>query len=306
MTCDLTGMAVLIVDDNAVNRRVLADTVTKWGMRPSLAASAHDALVAIECATKSGSPFPLVLADVNMPETDGFQLAERIIANPLFRTKIILLTSGAQSGDKRSRELGAVAGYLTKPVRRMELLAAICRAVGHEQVEGKGPGVARPKSSAKDGVRLRILVAEDNAVNQLLMRRLLGKGGHDVVLVDNGEDELKAMEQGTFDLVLTDIQMPKMDGLEVAQRIREAEKATGGHRRIFAMTAHALTGDRERCLAAGMDGYLPKPIQPRDLAAILVGVQGEIGDSEPARRPDEPGPGGHECLSPAGTTKSVT
>ena len=273
---DLTGVNVLIVDDNAVNRRVLADTVARWGMRPSLAANAHDALISIECAVKSGTPFPLVLSDVNMPETNGCELAARIMGNPLLSTKIILLTSGAQSGDTRCRELGVVASQLTKPVRREELQAAIGRALGGERAEGSQTGVTRPKSPGREGVQLRILVAEDNPINQHLMRRLLDKGGHKVLLVDNGEDELKALERESFDLVLTDIQMPRMDGLEVAQRIREAEKATGGHRRMFAMTAHAMNGDRERCLAAGMDGYLPKPIRPHDLAAILVAVQDEL------------------------------
>ena len=276
---DLTGVPVLIVDDNATSRRVLADTVTRWGMRPSLAANAHDAILALQTAANAGTPFPLVLCDVNMPDMDGCEFSERVLRDPGLRLRIILLTSGGQSGEAvRCRELG-FSGYLTKPVRQAELSAAIARALGRETTSQKQTELIKRHSTREHGAGLRILVAEDNAVNQHLLRRLLDKGGHRVVVVDNGEGALRAVEREGFDLVLMDVQMPQMDGLEATARIRQAEKATGAHRRIFALTANAMTGAREQCLAAGMDGYLSKPIRPNELAEIVAAVEAEVASS---------------------------
>jgi two-component system sensor histidine kinase/response regulator len=273
----LRGVAVLIVDDNAVSRRVLADTVARWGMKPSLASSGPEAILALQDAVKLGAPIPLVLCDAGMPEMDGFEFSERILRDESLHCKVLLLGSGAQTGEAaRCRELG-IHDYLTKPVRESELSAAIERALGQVDTAGQKQieMVAKP-SLHEPRTGLRILVAEDNAVNQHLIRRLLQNGRHRVVIVENGEEALRAVKRESFDLVLMDVQMPIMDGLEATARIREAENGTGAHHRIVAMTAHAMTGDREQCLAAGMDGYLKKPMRPKELAEVIAGVEAEV------------------------------
>jgi len=274
---DLTGVAVLIVDDNAINRRVLGASVRRWGMQPALAANGAEALLALEQAADAGAPFPLVLCDAGMPEMDGFDLAERIRRDPGLHCRIVLLTSGGQSGEAaRCRELG-LDGYLMKPVREAELSAAMARVLCRDDGAGQKPTEPAGRHSSREhGVGLRILVAEDNAVNQHLIRRLLDHEAHRVVIVENGEDALKAIERESFDLVLMDVQMPKMDGIEATAHVREAEKATGEHLRIYAMTAHAMAGDRQECLEAGMDGYLTKPMRPRELAEVVAAVEAEV------------------------------
>ncbi len=273
----LSGVSVLIVDDNATNRRVLANAVTRWGLKASLAASAQDAILMVQSAASAGSPFALMLCDVHMPDMDGFELAERVLRDPILSAvKIILLTSGGQRGDgARCRELG-VAAYLTKPVGQAELWAAMTeilepRAVGQQQDAPFTRHSLREHRAA-----LRILVAEDNAVNQQLVRRLLEKQNHAVVIVNNGREAVMATEGQSFDLLLMDVQMPEMDGLQATAAIRRAENETGKHQRIVAMTAHAMNGDRERCLAAGMDGYVSKPIRARELTEIISSLQVEL------------------------------
>jgi CheY-like chemotaxis protein len=196
---------------------------------------------------------------------DGFQLAEEIRKNPRFSgTAIMMLTSAGQRGDAaRCREMG-LEGYLTKPVSQSELLDAVLRVAGLKRSEAKPALVTR--HSLREEVRsLRILLAEDNAVNQLLATRLLEKQGHHVATVGNGRAALERLEKETFDLILMDIQMPEMDGFEATAAIRKQEESTGKHLPIVAMTAHAMEGDRERCLAAGMDGYIAKPVRAKDL-----------------------------------------
>ena len=275
--CSLSGVPVLIVDDNATNRRVLANAVTRWGAKASLAASAQDAILMAQSAASAGSPFTLMLCDVHMPDMDGFALAERVLRDPtLSAAKIILLTSGGQRGDgARCRELG-VAGYLTKPVRQAELWSAVTGIMGHGAVGQQQVAPITRHSLREHRTGLRILVAEDNAVNQLLVRRLLEREDHAVVIVNNGRDAVMATGQQDFDLVLMDVQMPEMDGLEATATIRRAENATGKRHRIVAMTAHAMNGDRERCLAAGMDGYLSKPVRPIELTEIISSVRAKL------------------------------
>jgi PAS domain S-box-containing protein len=264
----LQELPVLVVDDNATNRRILEEVLLRWGACPTLVEDGTRALTLLGEAAARGEPFRLALLDANMPEMDGFELARSIGADPrLSGTPVVMLTSGGRVGDQvRCRELG-VAAYLLKPVTQGDLLDAVARAlhVTLERPPVKAPHPARPGESP--GVR--ILLAEDNPVNQRLAVRLLEKQGHAVTIAANGREALAALERGPFDVVLMDVQMPEMDGFEATAAIREKERATGGHLPVVAMTAHALTGDRERCLAAGMDGYVSKPVRAEELARAI-------------------------------------
>ena len=268
----LNGMRVLVVDDNLTNRRILECLLAGWGMRPTLAVDGEEALRTLAQASEANQPFALVLTDACMPGMDGFQLAEEIRKNPgLSGTTIMMLTSAGQRGDAaRCREMG-LEGYVTKPVSQSELLNAVLRAVGSKRTQAK-PTLVTRHSLREERSSLRILLAEDNVVNQLLASRLLEKQGHKVVTVGNGRAALERLEKGVFDLVLMDIQMPEMDGFEATAKIREKESATGTHLPVIAMTAHTMEGDRERCLAAGMDGYISKPIRTEDLIDAIKNV----------------------------------
>ncbi len=207
-----------------------------------------------------------------MPEMDGFELIERVRSRPELSTAMILmLTSAGHRGDaERCRELG-VAAYLLKPIRQSELREAIARVLGAREQAGAIPLVTRYSlQDARDPETvLRVLVAEDNPVNQRLAVRLLEKRGHRVVLAGNGREALEALAKDSFDLVFMDVQMPEMDGIEATGGIRKREMGTDRHQLVIALTAHAMKGDRDRCLAAGMDGYLCKPIRPQELDAML-------------------------------------
>jgi CheY-like chemotaxis protein len=275
-TISLAGIPVLVVDDNATNRRILDDMLSRWHMKPTLASGGHIALDLLRKARDNNEPFPLVLTDAHMPEMDGFTLADRIRQDPkLADATIMMLTSGGQRGDAaRCRELG-VAAYLVKPIRQAELREAILSVLGAKpQPQQTTPLVTR--HTLRERRRgLRVLLAEDNAVNQQLAVRLLEKRGHTVVVAPNGRLALEELEKSDFtgfDVVLMDIQMPEMGGYEATAAIREKEKTHGGHLPIIAMTAHTMKGDRERCLAGGMDGYVSKPIMVEDLFATMETV----------------------------------
>ncbi len=270
MAESLRGLRVLVVDDNAMNRRLLSEILGRWKMEPVLVDGARLGIKAMEEAKRTGKPFALVLLDFQMPDMDGFELAATIQKRPdLKGSTIMMLSSTGQRGDAtRCKELG-VAGYLTKPVRQSILLEAIHVALN-------GPASSRTERplvtqhSLREGHRpLRILLAEDNIVNRTLIVRLLQKRGHQVVIAENGREALEAHARETFDAVLMDVQMPEMDGFEATAEIRKHELVSGKHLPIIALTAHAMTGDRERCLAAGMDGYLTKPISPVELYDAL-------------------------------------
>jgi signal transduction histidine kinase/CheY-like chemotaxis protein len=281
----LARLPVLIVDDNAVNRRILHTQLTGWHTRPTAVASGQEALDALAAAAAAGRPFVLVLLDVNMPDLDGFQVAERIQNRPeLAGATIMMLSSSGQHGEtSRCKEVG-VAAYLTKPIQAVDLHDAICRVLTHTVVSPSDVPAATP--SARASVRrLRVLVAEDNIVNQRVAVGLLTKRGHEVKVASNGQEAVDAAESGDFDVVLMDVQMPIMGGIEATAAIREREGGAGGHLRILAMTAHAMMGDRERCLAAGMDGYLSKPIDPVMLYAAL---EYDGAGSAPAAPPAAP------------------
>ena len=270
----LHGVAVLVVDDNATNRRVMDETLSFWGMKTCLAADGFQAMMALRHAQEGGYPIPLVLTDAHMPMMDGFRLAEEIKRDPrLASTLVTTVTSGGQVGDAaRCRELG-IAAYLTKPVRQADLLEAIVSVLGSRvPTEESAPLVTR--HSLRENRRgMEILVVEDNIVNQRLAEHLLRNKGHIVTIANNGLEALEVLERKHFDLALVDVQMPEMDGLQLTAAVRDKETRTGEHLPIIAMTAYAMKGDRERCLEAGMDGYVPKPINSKQLFELIAGVR---------------------------------
>jgi PAS domain S-box-containing protein len=279
----LRDLHALIVDDNFTNRRVLTGMLVRWGMRPTSVEGGRAALQALEVAKSTGRPFPLILLDGQMPEMDGFTLVERIKKDPeLVGATIMMLTSAGHMGDAaRCRELG-ISAYLVKPIRQGELLEGICNVLNFS-TQKEGPLVTRHTlREAKN--RTRILLAEDNAVNQTLALRLLEKRGYIVSIACNGREAVAALEKETFDVVLMDIQMPEMDGFEATATIRERERPTGRHTPIVAMTAHALKGDEERCLSAGMDAYISKPIRTNELFSTIKKVLGKNSESAVAIR----------------------
>jgi CheY-like chemotaxis protein len=270
---DLQGLSALVVDDNATNRRLLEDILLGWRMVPTLASSVPEALAALRAAHESGRPCRLVLADVQMPDADGFALADAIKKDrAIASTTLVMLTSAGQPGDAaRCRELG-IAAYLSKPIKRSDLRDAIVSALGLQPALNERP-VLVTRHSLREARRAgRILLVEDNRVNQLVVLRLLEKRGHTVVLANNGLEALAILEEpalAEFGCALMDVQMPEMDGFECTAIIRERERTTGRHLAIIAMTAHAMDGDQARCLAAGMDGYLSKPVQPDELFDVV-------------------------------------
>jgi two-component system, sensor histidine kinase and response regulator len=270
----LRGVKVLVVDDNRTNRRILEGMLKRWEIKTTSVEDGEEALARLSSAQKEGSPFALVLTDMHMPKMDGFSLIERIRLRPeLSAATIMMLTSAGHRGDgARCQELG-VAAYLLKPIRQSELREAIARVLGARERKGAIPLLTRYslQDAREPGACLRVLVAEDNPVNQLLVTRLLEKRGHRVVMTANGREALAALERESYDLVLMDVQMPEMDGLEAIAELRkrEKEKNNGIHQPVIALTAHAMKGDQQRCQAAGMDGYLAKPIRPEKLDAVL-------------------------------------
>ena len=273
---------VLIVDDNDVNRRILSEQVTRWGMTATALASGRAAIETITAAARTDRPIELVLLDANMPDMDGFDVAADIRTRPwLDGVTVMMLTSSGAYGDQaRCAELN-IAAYLTKPVYANDLLAAITRAVGSAASSVAPTAVtssAGTLAMGAEGRAVRILLVEDNVVNQQVASGLLTRRGHHVTLAQNGREALERIEQEPFDLVLMDLQMPVMGGLDATTAIRDRERETGRHIRIVAMTAHAMSSDRDRCLAAGMDGYLSKPIDPMMLFAVVEqGADGRNG-----------------------------
>jgi two-component system sensor histidine kinase/response regulator len=264
------GLRTLVVDDNATNCRIYQEMLLTWQMKPTLAESGTDALAILERANAEGNPFLLILLDVQMPGMDGFTVVEKIKEHGWAPAPdVILLTSAGYRGDgSRCRELG-VKGYLTKPVKRSDLLEAINAVLGSKTAVSENSSLVTLHSLRENRGRLRILLAEDNRTNQVLAMRLLEKRGHEVAVAANGEEALDAFEKQSFDLILMDVQMPEMDGLQATQAIRKCERYTGKHIPIIAMTAHAMVGDMERCLEAGMDDYITKPIRPQQLAELM-------------------------------------
>ncbi|HEY2930392.1 MAG TPA: response regulator [Acidobacteriota bacterium] len=267
---NLKGLRVLVVDDNETNRRVLQESLMNWQMVPDLADGGPAAIAVLQEARRSGKLYDLVLVDAHMPGMDGFALAEKIRTQPeLTGPTIMMLSSVGQHGDaSRCRELG-ISAYLTKPFRQMDLFDAIMTVINKaETLQGEQALVTR-HTLRENRRSLHILLAEDNEVNQKLVLGLLHKRAYSVVVANNGREALAALAREAFDLVLMDVQMPEMGGFEATAEIRRREAATGAHVPIVAMTAHAMKGDRERCLEAGMDDYLAKPIQTKAFFAAI-------------------------------------
>jgi two-component system sensor histidine kinase/response regulator len=270
----LSGLSVLIVDDNALNREILAEMLTNWHMNPAQADGGASALDMLATAKNAGNAFPIVLLDASMPNIDGFQVMKRIRYDPALAGAVVMMLSAERhvTDISRSEELGAKRS-LTKPIGQSELLDAILLALGSGIVEQRLIESSVPAARVGPRARpIKILLAEDNAVNQKLATRLLEKAGHRVTLASTGREAVVAWENAVtpgFDIVLMDIQMPEMDGMEATAVIRDREKKSGKHIPILAMTAHAMRGDKERCLASGMDGYISKPIHPGGLFAEI-------------------------------------
>jgi CheY-like chemotaxis protein len=265
----LRGVSALVVDDNLTNRRVVAGMLSSFGMKADTVESELRGRSALEAAAASGEAYKLVLIDGEMPGTDSFQLAETITRNPaLAGAVVVMLTCGYHQVEQiaRCRELG-VHAYLIKPIRRSELLKVVVRAFSQQSelpiLEKGETGPSQPKR------RLRLLAAEDNRVNQRLLLRLLEKEGHSVTVVEDGEAAVAFSRDQKFNAILMDVQMPKMDGLEATRQIRAREARSGEHVPIIALTAHAMKGDREKCLDAGMDVYIAKPLNKQELFTAL-------------------------------------
>ncbi|MCP4110810.1 MAG: response regulator [Desulfobacteraceae bacterium] len=270
-TSELQGVRVLVADDNASNRRILEETLAYRGMAVIGVENGPEAIRAVEYALEEKKNFPLALIDVNMPDMDGFEVAGKIKANPgLASTTIIMLASTGERGDAaRCRSLG-LAGYLSKPVKESELMEAVKTALGSPS--SGGTRLITRHSLREKRRQLRILLAEDNEFNQRMVEALLKQRGHSVVITDNGKKALEILEKEKFDLVLMDVQMPEMDGLEATAHIRKKEQGTGTHIPIVAMTAHAMKGDQKRFLDAGMDGYIAKPLQRQMFFETIEGL----------------------------------
>jgi signal transduction histidine kinase/CheY-like chemotaxis protein len=270
----LAGRSVLIADDNAAARRILAGLLAHWGMRPTAVEDGVQAVAQMQRAAAAGQPFALVLLDAGMPGMDGFEVAKWMRCNPQPSGAPLLMLGSADlaSSSRRCRDLG-VTLQITKPVQPTELCEAVTAALGAAPVSRRSPRPHAAPEQVPCTRPLRVLLAEDNRTNQRLVQRLLEKHGHRVEVAENGRQALEALRRAEFDVVLMDVQMPEMDGLAAAAAIRARENATGGERvAIVALTAHAMKGDEERCLAAGMDAYVSKPIRSDRLFAVLGAV----------------------------------
>ena len=279
---DLTNLQVLVVDDNATNRRILKEMLESWGMSVETVEGGPQAIDALQEFIAEHGSLPLMISDVHMPVMDGFMLTEELRSRSALREiAIIILTSGGRVGDvRRCEELG-VSAHLMKPVKQSELLEAIVVAVG-----SRSP---RPQEATDEPASLpplQILLAEDGKANQIVAVGLLTRWGHTVEVAENGEEAVELWQTGSFDVILMDVQMPVLDGLEATRRIRELEGDSGKHIPIVAMTARAMKGDRELCLAAGMDDYVSKPIRKPELYRALKSLTDDVVRGLPPRRPE--------------------
>ncbi|WP_153557377.1 PAS domain-containing protein [Roseimaritima sediminicola] len=261
------GTRVLIVDDNKTNRQILCEMVRNWGMQPTEVDNAEAGLAMLREAQQANAPFGLVLSDVQMPDVDGFQFVNWVRKTPaVSHTPVIMLTSGTRTGDAARRDHLCVADRLMKPVKQSELFDSIVRVLGVTSPEYESSDSETDPLQHYDLGSLRILLVEDNLVNQKLALGVLQKHGHQVTVASNGQEALERLTENVYDLVLMDVQMPILDGIAATRKIREQERASDRHQPIIAMTAHAMKGDREECLEAGMDEYIAKPIR---VSAIL-------------------------------------
>ena len=269
LPADLNGAAVLVVDDNAINRVVLAETLQRYGIKPDIRENGLAAIEAAARAQGSGKPYDVVILDYNMPGMDGLTVAEHLRDIKDFRAHIIILSSGGDSAEEARRRKVAIVAQVMKPVKGPDLQRAISRALARTSAETVAQQPEPPPQTPER--RLRILVCEDNPINQKLARRVLEKEGHEVTLADDGSKGLAILADHQFDLIFMDVQMPNMDGFEATAAIRAMEKAKGdgSHIPILAMTANTMKGDKERCLNAGMDGYVGKPASVKEIRGAI-------------------------------------
>jgi PAS domain S-box-containing protein len=284
---ELAGMSVLIVDDNATSRRILEERLHNWGIRPVAVESAEAALAKLAGTADKGRPFDLVVSDVTMPEIDGFELVETIRKRPeLHVGAVVMLSSTDRPGDLACcRRLG-VRAYLRKPVTASDLGNAMLQALGHSEAkQAVDDHSAMPTVASR---QLSVMVADDNEANRSLAVTILQKRGHQVACATTGVEAVAAIRERQFDIVLMDVQMPEMDGFAATAAVRDLEKQTGDHLPIIAMTAYAMKGDQERCLAAGMDAYIAKPIRADQLEVLVesLGTAGEAELPEPEAGPE--------------------
>jgi two-component system sensor histidine kinase/response regulator len=276
----LRDVRILVVDDKQTSRQILQGTLNSWGAQTTCATSGSQALAKLAASLDAQKPYQVVVTDMHMPEMDGFGLVTRIRSlSEMTSMPVLMLSSGARRENAdRCRQLG-IGSFLSKPVRRKELLAAIVALLRRQTTpQGSTEVVAREFTSRSREVR--ILLAEDNRVNQAVASRLLAKLGYTLVIANNGQEAIDLLKQQTFDLVLMDVQMPEMDGISATKRIREYEKSTHGHIPIIAMTAHVMKEDRARCLAAGMDGYVTKPISSEEVEAAILTALDETPETD--------------------------
>ena len=264
-------MKALVIDDNTTNLQIVTEMLTNWGMRPKSVTSGQEALDVLDDALRQRDPYPVAIVDRLMPGMDGFEFTRRLIDKHGSTIRVVMMMSSTDLGKDaaRCRALG-IAEYVTKPVKQSDLLDAITRIAGDHAVRPVEPTAPVPPQVEMRA--MKILLAEDNQINQRLASRLLEKRGHTVVIAENGRAAVEASHREPFDVILMDVQMPEMDGFEATQAIRAEEQNTGKHVRIIAMTAHAMKGDRERCLEMGMDAYIAKPLQVSELLAALADV----------------------------------
>ncbi len=276
----LQGLRVLVVDDNATNRKILVEILTNWMMEPTAVASVAEAVRQLEEMAREGRPYALILTDASMPDVDGFTLARKVQENRvLCRSMIMMLTSGDRPGDiRKCQELG-IAAYLVKPIKQSELLDAILIAVGGQSALTGGHEVSSVSTRTSNAPK-SILLAEDSLINQRLAIGLLKKWGHRVTVANDGREAVDLSARETFDLILMDVQMPELDGLDATRLIRRREETTREHLPILAMTAHAMKGDRELCLEAGMDDYLMKPIRAEQLFQAIEKINFSTNENQ--------------------------
>jgi len=288
----LSGLPLLIVDDNATNRHLLAKVLRKWSVEPVAVNGGQEALDTLRQRAATSEAIRLILLDSQMPRMDGFETARRVREDLRLTVPIILLRSMGSPGDAaRRREVG-IHAYLNKPLRQEELLAAICEAVGAEAANPETPVEIVERMPRGPSAR-RVLLAEDNPVNRMVAVRLLEREGYQVRVACDGREALAAFHHEVFDVALVDVQMPEVDGFEVTAAIRRHEAQHGGHLPIIAMTAHAMKGDADGCRAAGMDGYVSKPIVVGKLFEEIEAVLAAV---------DSPGASPHQPSSPAIST----
>ncbi|MBW1896775.1 MAG: response regulator, partial [Deltaproteobacteria bacterium] len=268
---DLSGVPVLILDDKTTNRQILREMISSWGLEPSEAGDENEAIAMMKTAAQSGNPYRILFLDCQLRGTDGFEVGKRIKDSPYGANMgIVLLTSVGKKGGAAQCVKFGISGYLVKPVKQSELLDTITIALGHPTDE-KLPLITR-YAIQEARRRLSILIVEDNIINQKVASAMLTKRGHRLTLASNGREALETLAAESFDLILMDVQMPEMDGIAATKRIREKEKVEGGHVPIVAMTARAMKGDRQECLAAGMDDYISKPIREKTLFSLIQNI----------------------------------